>query len=154
MYLVSLSFVFELFLGGVSLLGLSRRDNLSILFRISLQIDVFFLFFLPTGFPRTLAIVPAQAKTMELADVTRVCFDYTINGITNMAAVANKTFRFIYTSGVAAERDQTKSPPMMGDYALMRVCNTLCLTCQTTSYKHGLQSSYSTPPSPPPTPTP
>lgn len=38
-----------------------------------------------------------------------------------MFAVANKPFRFVYTSGIAVERDQTKSLESMGDYRLMRV---------------------------------
>jgi hypothetical protein len=39
-----------------------------------------------------------------------------------MAAVGNKPFRFVYTSGVTIERDQTKSLPFLAEYRLMRVC--------------------------------
>lgn len=62
---------------------------------------------------------------MDFADVTTICSDYTINGLVNMAALANKPFRFIYTSGVMTERDQEKSFPFLSDYRLMRVCNYL-----------------------------
>ncbi|KAL8988223.1 MAG: hypothetical protein Q9169_008592, partial [Polycauliona sp. 2 TL-2023] len=57
----------------------------------------------------TLAVTPSQSKDMELADVTTICYDYTINGLTSMAARASKPFRFIYTSGVLAEPDQEKT---------------------------------------------
>ena len=58
---------------------------------------------------------------MDFADVTTICSDYTINGLVNMAALANKPFRFIYTSGVMIERDQDKSLPFLSDYRHMRV---------------------------------
>lgn len=58
---------------------------------------------------------------MDFADVTEICSDYTINSLTNMAALANKPFRFVYTSGILIERDQSKTLPMLGDYRLMRV---------------------------------
>jgi hypothetical protein len=53
--------------------------------------------------------------------VTEVCSDYTINGLTSIATVANKPFRFIYTSGVLIERDQTKLLTGLPEYRLMRV---------------------------------
>lgn len=34
---------------------------------------------------------------------------------------AGKPLRFVYFSGVAAERDQSKTPRLMPEYALMRV---------------------------------
>ena len=58
---------------------------------------------------------------MDLADVTRVCADYTTNGLSNMAALAHKPFRFVYVSGVMVERDQSKALPFLADYRLMRV---------------------------------
>ena len=33
-----------------------------------------------------------------------------------------KPLRFVYFSGWGAERDQTKTPTLMAQYALMRVC--------------------------------
>ncbi|KAJ8063297.1 hypothetical protein OCU04_008527 [Sclerotinia nivalis] len=68
----------------------------------------------------TLAITPSRSKAMEFAEVTKVCYEYTVNGITNMAAVANTPFRFIYTSGALIERDQSKSLTFMADYRHMR----------------------------------
>lgn len=70
---------------------------------------------------RTLAVTPSRSREMDFTDVTEICFDYTINGLTNMTALANKPFRFVYTSGILIERDQSKSLPMLGDYRLMRV---------------------------------
>lgn len=70
---------------------------------------------------RTLAVTPSQSKEMDFGDVTKICSDYTINGLTNMAALANKPFRFVYTSGVLIERDQSKSLPLLAEYRLMRV---------------------------------
>ncbi|KAM3089240.1 hypothetical protein ACMFMG_000845 [Clarireedia jacksonii] len=46
---------------------------------------------------------------MSFADVSKICVDYTINGLTIMRAIANKPFRFAYVSGSVAERDQSKS---------------------------------------------
>ena len=60
---------------------------------------------------------------MDFTEVTTVCYDYTVNGLVNMASVANNPFRFIYTSGVTIERDQEKSLPFLSDYHLMHVCN-------------------------------
>ena len=63
---------------------------------------------------------------MDFTEVTTICYDYTINGLANMAPLANKPFRFVYTSGVTIERDQEKSLPFLSDYRLMRVCNLFC----------------------------
>jgi len=59
---------------------------------------------------------------MDFKDVTEICYDYTINGLSNMAALANKPFRFVYTSGIMIERNQNASLPVFADYRLMRVC--------------------------------
>jgi hypothetical protein len=61
---------------------------------------------------------------MDFADVTKVCSDYTINGLTNMAALANTPFRFVYTSGFLVERNESKDLSNLGpmaDYFIMRV---------------------------------
>jgi hypothetical protein len=58
---------------------------------------------------------------MSFDEVTKICYDYTVNGLNNMVPVANEPFRFIYTSGVTVERDQTKTLPFLQDYRLMRV---------------------------------
>ncbi|KAI4199931.1 MAG: hypothetical protein LQ350_004283 [Teloschistes chrysophthalmus] len=67
-----------------------------------------------------LAVTPRQSKDMDFSDVTAICYDYTINGLNNMAAHVSKLFRFIYVSGVTVERDQKKTLPFMSEYRLMR----------------------------------
>ncbi|CAL8578623.1 hypothetical protein XPA_004390 [Xanthoria parietina] len=67
-----------------------------------------------------LGVTPTQSKDMDFAAVTTICHDYTLNALTNMTAHARNPFRFIYTSGVAAERDQAKTPPFLAEYLLMR----------------------------------
>ena len=73
---------------------------------------------------RTLAVTPSKSKGMDIAEVTKVCSDYTINGLTNMAALANTPFRFVYTSGFLVERNESKDLSNLGpmaDYFVMRV---------------------------------
>ncbi|KAM3086722.1 hypothetical protein ACMFMF_000663 [Clarireedia jacksonii] len=66
-----------------------------------------------------LAVTPSKSKTMSFADVSKICVDYTINGLTIMRAIANKPFRFAYVSGSVAERDQSKSLYFLSDYRLL-----------------------------------
>jgi len=68
----------------------------------------------------TIAVTPSTLKTMPFEEVHKICFDYTVTGIQTMSSVASKPFRFIYISGVNGERDQTKKPWIMADYALLR----------------------------------
>ncbi|KAM3084148.1 hypothetical protein ACMFMG_001750 [Clarireedia jacksonii] len=68
----------------------------------------------------TLAITPSKAAAMDFAEVTKVNHDYTINGLKNMVAVANKPFRFLYTSGSLIERDQSKTLTVLSEYRHMR----------------------------------
>jgi nucleoside-diphosphate-sugar epimerase len=70
---------------------------------------------------RTLAVTPTKSREMDFAEVTKICSDYTINGLENIATLANRPFRFVYTSGVLIERDQSKSLPFLADYRHMRV---------------------------------
>lgn len=70
---------------------------------------------------RNLAITPSVAPQMDFAEVTKICYDYTMNGLENMAAVANSPFRFVYTSGLLVERNQTKPLDIWTDYRRMRV---------------------------------
>lgn len=74
------------------------------------------------GICRALAVTPTQSKDMDFSDVTTICYDYTMNGLANMAAHVGKPFRFIYVSGVTVERDQEKTLPFLSEYRLMRVC--------------------------------
>ncbi|KAF2014087.1 NAD(P)-binding protein [Aaosphaeria arxii CBS 175.79] len=68
----------------------------------------------------TLAVTPTKSKDVDFEEVTKICHDYTVNGLQSMTSVAEKPFRFIYTSGVTVERDQTKTLPFLQDYRLMR----------------------------------
>jgi len=70
---------------------------------------------------RTLAVTPRKSKEMDPTEVETICFDYTVNGLRTMAALANKPFRFVYTSGALVERDQSKSLWFLANYRLMRV---------------------------------
>jgi len=67
-----------------------------------------------------LAVTPSASKEMDFTDVTNICSDFTTNGLANMAPLANSPFRFVYTSGVMVERDQTKTLTFLADYRLMR----------------------------------
>ena len=66
-------------------------------------------------------MTPSQSRSMDFAQVTTICHDYTINGIQNMIKAANKPFRFVYVSGVLTERDQSKVLPSLGEYRHLRV---------------------------------
>ena len=61
---------------------------------------------------------------MDFEIVRRVCQDYTLTGAKAMTeargSITSPPFRFIYMSGVSAERDQTKTPGYMAQYSLMR----------------------------------
>ncbi|KAI0124793.1 hypothetical protein BJ170DRAFT_635117 [Xylariales sp. AK1849] len=69
----------------------------------------------------TVAITPSKARSQDFAEVKRICQDCTMIGLKAMhEAGLAKPFRFLYTSGVAAERDPNKTPSWMAQYALMR----------------------------------
>lgn len=74
----------------------------------------------------TVAITPSKSSTYAFDEVRRVCQTSTLVGLRAMhAARGTKTktspFRFMYMSGIAAERDQTKVPSFKPEYSLMRV---------------------------------
>jgi hypothetical protein len=73
----------------------------------------------------TVAITPSKSSSYPFEDVRRICQTNTLAGLRAMYAVRGtaKTspFRFMYMSGVAAERDQSKSPRFKAEYSLMRV---------------------------------
>ncbi|KAJ7698515.1 putative nucleoside-diphosphate-sugar epimerase [Mycena olivaceomarginata] len=54
----------------------------------------------------TVAITPSKSKRLPFEEVTR--------------AGVGRPFRFLYMSGTAAERDQSKTPSWMPEYSLMR----------------------------------
>ena len=71
----------------------------------------------------TIAITPRKSESYRWEEVVRVCQTSTMNGLRAIHdAGTAKPFRFIYMSGVAAERDQTKTPSFKAKYSLMRVC--------------------------------
>lgn len=74
----------------------------------------------------TVAITPSKSKKLPFDEVRHVCLDNTLVGIKAMVqarqdARAKDSFRFMYMSGAATERDQTKKPSFMPEYSLMRV---------------------------------
>jgi len=68
----------------------------------------------------TIAVTPAKLNTMPFDEVRKISLDYTETAIHTMSPIASKPFRFIYVSGANGERDQSKKPLIMGNYALMR----------------------------------
>ena len=71
-----------------------------------------------------MAITPNKARGMDFEEVRKVCRDYALAGLKTMAEARESStgsFRFIYMSGTAAERDPTKTPRFMPQYSLMRV---------------------------------
>lgn len=79
---------------------------------------------------RTVAITPSKSKNYAFEEVKRVCHDSTIKGIEAMIESRSKNnaeqtpFRFMYVSGIKAERDQTKTPEFLPEYLLLRVSST------------------------------
>ncbi|KAF7374665.1 Succinate-semialdehyde dehydrogenase [Mycena sanguinolenta] len=69
----------------------------------------------------TVAITPSKSKDFTFDEVKRVCYTSTLVGLNVLrGAGVGRPFRFIYMSGIAAERDQSKTPPFMPEYCLMR----------------------------------
>jgi len=71
----------------------------------------------------TVAITPSKSRAIEFEKVRRVCQDYTLIGLKTIVEERKSSttpFRFLYMSGVAAERDPTKTPTFMAQYSLMR----------------------------------
>ena len=55
----------------------------------------------------------------------RVSLDYTLTAVRVFQEICQNPFRFIYCSGGAAERDQTKPLWFLQDYRRIRVCYTI-----------------------------
>ncbi|KAK7430743.1 hypothetical protein QQZ08_002787 [Neonectria magnoliae] len=69
----------------------------------------------------TVAVTPSKSKALDFAEVRRVCQEFPLAGLKAMhEASPARPFRFLYMSGFTAERDQTKTPDFMPQYALMR----------------------------------
>lgn len=69
----------------------------------------------------TVAITPSKSRAYDFKDVVKVCQNGPMVAIRAMyeSGVA-KPFRFMYMSGIAAERDRTKTPTWMPEYSWMR----------------------------------
>ncbi|RYP16372.1 hypothetical protein DL765_005152 [Monosporascus sp. GIB2] len=69
----------------------------------------------------TVGITPTKSRGYDWEVVKRVCHTSTLAGLAAMyEAGPAKPFRFLYMSGSAAERDQTKKPRFMPQYLLLR----------------------------------
>ncbi|CAG8953595.1 hypothetical protein HYFRA_00010054 [Hymenoscyphus fraxineus] len=68
----------------------------------------------------TLAVTPSASRNMGVEEVSRVCHEFTIQGLRHMAECARRPFRFVYTSGVTIERDQSKELAFLMEYRRMR----------------------------------
>ncbi|KAF2442989.1 hypothetical protein P171DRAFT_416292 [Karstenula rhodostoma CBS 690.94] len=69
----------------------------------------------------TIAITPSKSSNYAWEEVVRVCQTSTLVGLRAMhEAGLGKPFRFIYMSGIAAERDQSKTPSFKPKYSSMR----------------------------------
>ncbi|CAK7215455.1 hypothetical protein SEUCBS140593_002540 [Sporothrix eucalyptigena] len=69
----------------------------------------------------TVAITPSKSSTYCFDELRRVCQTSTLVGLRTIHnAGAHKPFRFMYMSGINAERDQTKTPRFKPEYSLMR----------------------------------
>ncbi|KAI0900667.1 NAD(P)-binding protein [Annulohypoxylon nitens] len=59
----------------------------------------------------TVAITPSKSKMYDFEEVKRICQTCTLSGFNAIyESGVSKPFRFLYTSGAATERDQTKTP--------------------------------------------
>lgn len=71
---------------------------------------------------RTVAVTPFKARSMDFAEVKRVCDDCTMAGFKAIyESVPAKPFRFFYFSGDGVPEDPKKKPLILGDYLVMRV---------------------------------
>ncbi|MCJ1281759.1 hypothetical protein MMC26_001082 [Xylographa opegraphella] len=76
----------------------------------------------------TVAITPNKSRGLDFDELRRVCHEHTLAGLQAMLEAHNEAgdqkslqpFRFLYMSGTAAERDQSKTPSFMPQYSLMR----------------------------------
>ncbi|KAI2602648.1 putative nucleoside-diphosphate-sugar epimerase [Hypoxylon sp. NC1633] len=69
----------------------------------------------------TVAVTLSKARGYEFEEVKRICQDWTLEGLKVMhESAVSKPFRFLYMSGAAAERDQTKPVQFRAEYSHMR----------------------------------
>lgn len=78
---------------------------------------------------RTVAITPSRSDAYEWDEVQRVCLRSPLVALKAMIDARSeaafgpnsKPIRFVYMSGIASERDQTKTPSFKPRYSLLRV---------------------------------
>ncbi|QDS75959.1 hypothetical protein FKW77_003457, partial [Venturia effusa] len=71
----------------------------------------------------TVAVTPSKSKSMDFDTVRKVCLEDTMLGLKTISEARREgveSLRFVYVSGAAAERDQSKKPSWMPEYSLMR----------------------------------
>ncbi|KAI2462718.1 hypothetical protein F4781DRAFT_438240 [Annulohypoxylon bovei var. microspora] len=73
----------------------------------------------------TIAVTPAQLKTLGWEQACKICRDYAIKGIETITQLPRddgekKPFRFVYISGASSVRDPAEKPWVLGDYCVMR----------------------------------
>ncbi|KAJ9415827.1 hypothetical protein QL093DRAFT_2567448 [Fusarium oxysporum] len=69
----------------------------------------------------TVGITPMAYKSLDSEQARKICLDDTLAGLETMVkSSVKKLFRFVYMSGADAERDQTKTSPLLPEYFLMR----------------------------------
>jgi hypothetical protein len=77
-------------------------------------------------------------RSLDPAQARKICVDDTLAGLQNIVkSSTNKPFRFLYMSGADAETDQTKTPPVMPEYFLMRVGSSLNINWTATNLDTG-----------------
>jgi nucleoside-diphosphate-sugar epimerase len=73
----------------------------------------------------TVAVTPGKAQFYAWEDVKKICRDHALAGLEAVVEARGDggelPLRFVYMSGTAAERDQTKSPWLLKEHSLMRV---------------------------------
>ncbi|KAK3381015.1 hypothetical protein B0H63DRAFT_474761 [Podospora didyma] len=69
----------------------------------------------------SIAVTPAQLKTVPWETTVAVCRDFAVKGIQQISEQTNKKpFRFVYISGHNAVRDPAQKPMILGDYCVLR----------------------------------
>ncbi|RDA88388.1 hypothetical protein CP532_5548 [Ophiocordyceps camponoti-leonardi (nom. inval.)] len=72
----------------------------------------------------TIAVTPAQLRSVSWEQTCKICRDYALTGIKTLARLPrsdpSRPLRFVYISGSNAVRDPAKKPWVLGDYCIMR----------------------------------
>ncbi|KAJ6096072.1 hypothetical protein N7486_006818 [Penicillium sp. IBT 16267x] len=68
----------------------------------------------------TIGLIPSMVPKRDDGTAKRVSIEYTLTAARVFQDVCEKPFRFVYVSGAAAERDQSKSLWIMQDYRRIR----------------------------------